>query len=252
MRQTKQTEKEAGTGRRSEPQIRLVLGMTSGASFSAQTRKGGPELKSDHEKRRRLAYVARRYYLDDQKQSDIAAELGISRPMVSRLLTEARQLGVVEITVHDPEVKAASLLERLRAGSSIKDGILVEDGAGDAFTNQLLSQGAVELRSSCRAAVWVWAGGHLIGQLVTWLEKIPRHGSSVTDICPLVGECQHSCPQLPVQRKCPPYGPAAGSLPAFSLPARPAGKPGGETDPSAPRKSTGRSMRNGSGSTPPW
>ena len=64
-------------------------------------------MKSDHEKRRRLAYVARRYYLDDQKQSDIAAELGISRPMVSRLLTEARQLGVVEITVHDPEVKAA-------------------------------------------------------------------------------------------------------------------------------------------------
>ncbi len=136
-------------------------------------------MKSDQEKRRRLAYVARRYYLDDQKQSDIAAELGISRPMVSRLLTEARQLGVVEITVHDPEVKAASLLERLRAGSSIKDGILVEDGSGDASTNQLLSQGAVELLeqlqsrrlgvgwghligqlfwSSCRAAVWAWAG----------------------------------------------------------------------------------------------
>lgn len=36
------------------------------------------------------------------------------------------------------------------------------------------------------------------------------------------GECQHSCPQLPVQRKCPPYGPAAGSLPAFLyLPALP-------------------------------
>ena len=108
-------------------------------------------MKSDHEKRRRLAYVARRYYLDDQKQSDIAAELGVSRPMVSRLLTEARQLGVVEITVHDPEVEAASLLEQLQ---------------------------------SCRLGVG-W--GHLIGQLVTWLEKNPRHGSSVTDICPLVG-----------------------------------------------------------------
>lgn len=108
-------------------------------------------MKSDHEKRRRLAYVARRYYLDDQKQSDIAAELGVSRPMVSRLLTEARQLGVVEITVHDPEVEAASLLEQLQSRRL---------GVG-------------------------W--GHLIGQLVTWLEKNPRHGSSVTDICPLVG-----------------------------------------------------------------
>lgn len=108
-------------------------------------------MKSDHEKRRRLAYVARRYYLDDQKQSDIAAELGVSRPMISRLLTEARQLGVVEITVHDSEVEAASLLERLQ---------------------------------SRRLGV---SWGHLIGQLVTWLEKNPRHGSSVTDICPLVG-----------------------------------------------------------------
>ena len=144
-------------------------------------------MKSDHEKRRRLAYVARRYYLDDQKQSDIAAELGISRPMVSRLLTEARQLGVVEITVHDPEVKAASLLERLRAGSSIKDGILVEDGAGDASTNQLLSQGAVELLEQLQSRRLGVGWGHLIGQLVTWLEKNPRHGSSVTDICPLVG-----------------------------------------------------------------
>ena len=144
-------------------------------------------MKSDHEKRRRLAYVARRYYLDDQKQSDIAAELGISRPMVSRLLTEARQLGVVEITVHDPEVKAASLLERLRAGSSIKDGILVEDGSGDASTNQLLSQGAVELLEQLQSRRLGVGWGHLIGQLVTWLEKKPRHGSSVTDICPLVG-----------------------------------------------------------------
>ena len=42
------------------------------------------------EKLRRLAYVARRYYLEDQKQSDIARELGVSRPLVSRMLSEAR------------------------------------------------------------------------------------------------------------------------------------------------------------------
>ena len=112
---------------------------------------------------------------------------GFPGPWSAVLLTEARQLGVVEITVHDPEVKAASLLERLRAGSSIKDGILVEDGAGDAFTNQLLSQGAVELLEQLQSRRLGVGWGHLIGQLVTWLEKNPRHGSSVTDICPLVG-----------------------------------------------------------------
>ena len=40
------------------------------------------------EKQKRLAHVARRYYLEDWRQSDIARELGISRPMVSRLLAD--------------------------------------------------------------------------------------------------------------------------------------------------------------------
>ena len=30
------------------------------------------------EKQKKLAYVARRYYLEDQRQSDIAKELGVS------------------------------------------------------------------------------------------------------------------------------------------------------------------------------
>ena len=42
-------------------------------------------------KRKKLAYVARRYYLENQKQSDIAQELGVSRPLVSRMLSEARE-----------------------------------------------------------------------------------------------------------------------------------------------------------------
>ena len=82
--------------------------------------KRGPNVKLSLEKQKRLVYAARRYYLEDQKQSDIALELGISRPMVSRILTQARELGVVEITIHDPETRSASLLERLRLSTSIR------------------------------------------------------------------------------------------------------------------------------------
>ena len=95
------------------------------------------------DKRKRLAYVARRYYLEDKKQSDIAGELGISRPMVSRLLAEARELGVVEITIHDPETKTARLLDRLKSISSIQDGVLVDDDGDNDDVNRLLSQGAL-------------------------------------------------------------------------------------------------------------
>ena len=126
-------------------------------------------MESSLEKQKKLAYVARRYYLDDQKQSDIAQELGVSRPLVSRMLSEARELGIVEITVHEP------------------GGLLVEDGEDNDATNRLLSQGAVELLGQLGTRRLGVGWGYLIGQLVTWLEENPRPDSAVTDICPLVG-----------------------------------------------------------------
>ena len=144
-------------------------------------------MKISQEKQKKLAYVARRYYLENQRQSDIARELGVSRPMVSRMLAEARELGVVEITVHDPETRTATLLERLRLSTSIRGGALVEDGADEDATNQLLSQGAVELLRQLDTRRLGVGWGYLIGQLVTWLEKHPQPDSPVTDICPLVG-----------------------------------------------------------------
>lgn len=144
-------------------------------------------MKISQEKQKKLAYVARRYYIENQRQSDIARELGVSRPMVSRMLAEARELGVVEITVHDPETRIATLLERLRLSTSIRGGVLVEDGADEDATNQLLSQGAVELLRQLDTRRLGVGWGYLIGQLVTWLEKHPQPDSTVTDICPLVG-----------------------------------------------------------------
>ena len=139
------------------------------------------------EKRKRLAYVARRYYLEDKKQSDIAGELGISRPMVSRLLAEARELGVVEITIHDPETKTARLLDRLKSISSIQDGVLVDDDGDNDDVNRRPSQGALQLMQQLGTRRLGVGWGYLIGQIVSWLEQNPQTDSTVTDICPLVG-----------------------------------------------------------------
>lgn len=139
------------------------------------------------EKQRKLAHVARRYYLEDWKQSDIAQELGVSRPLISRMLREARELGVVEIMIHEPGAKTANLLERLRRSNAIRDGVLVEDGEDGDTTNQLLSQGAVDLLRQIGTRRLGVGWGYLIGQLVTWLEENPQPSSTVTDICPLVG-----------------------------------------------------------------
>jgi deoxyribonucleoside regulator len=61
----------------------------------------------------RLIEVARAYYLDHQTQAEIARSIGISRSMVSRDLAMARDMGVVEIRIHDPRVARNIIAQRL-------------------------------------------------------------------------------------------------------------------------------------------
>ncbi len=58
--------------------------------------------------------AARMYYLEEATQAEIASRLGVSRPTVSRLLTQARAAGIVRIEVVDPfEDESQALGERL-------------------------------------------------------------------------------------------------------------------------------------------
>lgn len=50
-----------------------------------------------------MAYrAAKAYYDESRTQAEVAHSLGVSRPTVSRLLAEARELGIVKITVRPP------------------------------------------------------------------------------------------------------------------------------------------------------
>jgi deoxyribonucleoside regulator len=49
-----------------------------------------------------LAEVARLYYLNHLTQQHIAERLRVSRSKVSRMLSEARASGLVDIRVHSP------------------------------------------------------------------------------------------------------------------------------------------------------
>ena len=49
-----------------------------------------------------LAKAARLYFVDDRSQDDVAAILGTTRSNVSRMLKQARDLGIVEIRILDP------------------------------------------------------------------------------------------------------------------------------------------------------
>ena len=43
-------------------------------------------MNARNDKLQRLAHIARLYYLEDKKQSEIAGDMGVSRPLISRML----------------------------------------------------------------------------------------------------------------------------------------------------------------------
>ncbi|MCD8510737.1 MAG: sugar-binding transcriptional regulator [Bacillus sp. (in: Bacteria)] len=90
-------------------------------------------MDSKKQKLTRIVKAAKMYYQLDYSQQDIARELGISRPSVSRLLQEAKEQGIVHIQIIDPTEGEQKLADILKEKYGLKDCIIVnvplfEDG----------------------------------------------------------------------------------------------------------------------------
>ncbi|HET7474689.1 MAG TPA: sugar-binding domain-containing protein [Dermatophilaceae bacterium] len=105
--------------------------------------------------------AASQYYDEDATQAEIAERLGVSRPTVSRLLAEARRVGIVEITVRLPEGRgddtlAAQVANALRLQqvylvptvSGTATGRWLAPGVARALQDASLAAGDVVLVSS--------------------------------------------------------------------------------------------------------
>lgn len=75
---------------------------------------------------RLLNKVSRLYYEQNLTQQAIAERLHLSRPKVSRLLRQAREEGIVQITVHPPPGIYSQLEEQLETQFGLDEAIVVE------------------------------------------------------------------------------------------------------------------------------
>ncbi|MBP2380435.1 sugar-binding transcriptional regulator [Brachybacterium sacelli] len=75
-----------------------------------------------------LHRAATAYYLDDLRQAEVAERLGVSRPTVSKLLTEARRIGMVRFEVLDVGGPDVSDLERRLRGLLGIDEVRIAPG----------------------------------------------------------------------------------------------------------------------------
>lgn len=92
---------------------------------------------------RLLGKVSSLYYYQDYSQQEIAKQLHLSRPKVSRILKQARELGIVQITVSLPNENFVDEEARLEKKYGLKEALIVDaDGTaglsnGNALKKQL-------------------------------------------------------------------------------------------------------------------
>jgi DNA-binding transcriptional regulator LsrR (DeoR family) len=73
-----------------------------------------------------LARAARLYFVEDRSQDDVAAILGTTRSNVSRMLKQAKDLGIVEIRIVDPARRDHELELALRDRFPLVDARVLE------------------------------------------------------------------------------------------------------------------------------
>ena len=92
------------------------------------------------------ATVARRYYLEGASKSDIAAELGLSRFKVARMLERARATGLVRIELDARGEINLDLSVRLRAAYDLRHCVVIDAPEDDdVLLRSALGRAAAEL-----------------------------------------------------------------------------------------------------------
>ncbi len=165
--------------------------------------------------------AARLYYVDELNQAAIADRLTVSRPTVSRLLAEARRVGIVQITVHDPDslhtggddaprLAAALGLDRvwLAPRPATDLGQSLAEPVGEALREAGLRAGDVLLVSSGRT---VWELSHTALPALVGCEIVPTVGGvaepeawhQTNEIVRSVAERGHGRPHFLVTQAMP-------------------------------------------------
>lgn len=71
--------------------------------------------RDDHFKTDQMVRAAWMYYISGRNQSEIATELGLSRPVVQRLIATAKEDGIVSVGLHHPIATCLDYAEMLKA-----------------------------------------------------------------------------------------------------------------------------------------
>lgn len=142
-----------------------------------------------------MVKVAQMYYINGMKQEEIAKEMQISRSLISMILTEAKEAGIVEINIRNPMLNNDELSREFEEIFNLRKCIIVPTAVQDADNlRKLVAQRAVdffnqEIDNQCNIGL---AWGRTCYEFVSLYR--PEKALRDINIIPLIGgSSQHAC-----------------------------------------------------------
>ncbi|TFB79562.1 sugar-binding transcriptional regulator [Terrimesophilobacter mesophilus] len=133
-----------------------------------------------------LVKAATLYYLEGKSQAEVAAEIGVSRSNVSRVLAAARTQGIVDIRINDPFGRAGDLEHQLISRFNLADCRVANTGPRTdnlARVGELGAAWLMENLPSKGSLALSW--GSAVQSVVDRLVPDPIH--SDLEVLPLIG-----------------------------------------------------------------
>jgi len=125
--------------------------------------------------------AARLYYVDGLGQAEVARVVKVSQAKVSRLLAQAKEKGIVRITVADYDPRHRELEERLLARFPLRHAVVIKTSLSPEEARRLVARFAAPLLETLipRGSVLAMGGGHSLHALVSALPVLERGVTAV-------------------------------------------------------------------------
>lgn len=138
----------------------------------------------------RMVEICQMYYEKELTQAEIAKILGISRPAVSKILSDARREGIVRIEVISPMGNDDYLMAEFKKHFGISSGLIIpsKEKQGSLVQRLVISQAAGYLDALVPEMKNVGLGwGETIADMIEALHAPDTDVSADHKVCPTVG-----------------------------------------------------------------
>jgi deoxyribonucleoside regulator len=160
--------------------------------------------------------VSKMYYLEGLKQEDIARQIGISRSLISMILTEAKETGIVEITVRDPFLNDEHLSRLLASYYPGTDFIVIPTSSREPDAQRkLVAQRSADIlaRILKKGETLGLAWGRTTFELVHAFQ--PQEPKLELSVVPLIGGSHQTAPYFQINEMVRLIAEKAGGAPYF-------------------------------------